>query len=105
MSWETQSWAAKQRPGSATAKLVLLGLASCSDANHCAHPSVDWLCDFGDLNRKTVIAAISRLEADRVIEDTGRRVGRTGQVKVYRLAADTPVDPASATVPKPVQYQ
>ena len=110
MSWETQSWAAKQRPGSASAKLVLLGLASCADANHCAFPSVQWLCDFSDLNRKTVIAAIQRLEDGMfpLIEDTGERRGRTGQVKVYRLAAadaGASSDPASETVPKAEQFQ
>ncbi len=90
MSWETQSWAAKQRPGSASAKLVLLGLASCADANHCAHPSIQWLCDFSDLNRKTVISALQRLEDGMfpLIEDTGQRRGRTCQVKVYRLAVN-----------------
>jgi hypothetical protein len=88
MSWETQSWAAKQRPGSSSAKLVLLGLASCADANHCAYPSIQWLCDFSDLNRKTVIASLQRLEAEAaLIEDTGERRGRTNQVKVYRLRA------------------
>ncbi len=110
MSWETQSWAAKQRPGSASAKLVLLGLASCADANHCAFPSIQWLCDFSDLNRKTVIAALQRLEDGMfpLIEDTGDRRGRTGQVKVYRLAAaaaGASSDPASETVPKAEQFQ
>lgn len=110
MSWETQSWAAKQRPGSASAKLVLLGLASCADANHCAFPSIQWLCDFSDLNRKTVIAALQRLEDGMfpLIADTGERRGRTGQVKVYRLAAASAgasSDPASETVPKPEQFQ
>jgi hypothetical protein len=110
MSWETQSWAAKQRPGSASAKLVLLGLASCADANHCAFPSIQWLCDFSDLNRKTVIAALQRLEDGMfpLIADTGERRGRTGQVKVYRLAAaaaGASSDPASETVPKPEQFQ
>lgn len=110
MSWETQSWAAKQRPGSASAKLVLLGLASCADANHCAFPSIQWLCDFSDLNRKTVIAALQRLEDGMfpLIEDTGERRGRTGQVKVYRLAAASAgasSDPASETVPKAEQFQ
>ncbi|MBX4388478.1 helix-turn-helix domain-containing protein [Mycobacterium tuberculosis] len=90
MSWETQSWAAKQRPGSASAKLVLLGLASCADQNHCAFPSIQWLCDFSDLNRKTVIAALQRLEEGMfpLITDTGDRRGRTGQVKVYQLAVN-----------------
>lgn len=119
MSWETQSWAAKQRPGSASAKLVLLGLASCADQNHCAFPSIQWLCDFSDLNRKTVIAALQRLEEGMfpLITDTGDRRGRTGQVKVYRISvldsADNGVrldrDPASMpaeeTVPKAEQFQ
>jgi len=110
MSWETQSWAAKQRPGSASAKLVLLGLASCADANHCAFPSIQWLCDFSDLNRKTVIAALQRLEDGMfpMITDTGERRGRTGQVKVYRLAAGAEgaaSDPVSETVPKTEQFQ
>ncbi|MGA1851273.1 helix-turn-helix domain-containing protein [Sphingobium sp. HT1-2] len=110
MSWDTQAWAAKVKPGSASEKLVLIGLATCSDANHCAHPSVDWLCEFSDLNRKTVISAISRLEEKDLIRDTGRRVGRTGQVKVYRLGAGKAADPFSnsagnGTVPKPVQSQ
>ncbi|HEY8604711.1 DnaA N-terminal domain-containing protein [Tsuneonella suprasediminis] len=110
MSWETQAWAAKQRPGSSSAKLVLLGLASCADANHCAFPSIQWLCDFSDLNRKTVIAALQRLEDGMfpLIEDTGERRGRTLQVKVYRLAAGAEgasADPASETVPKAEQSQ
>lgn len=110
MSWETQAWAGKQRPGSASAKLVLLGLASCADANHCAFPSVQWLCDFSDLNRKTVIAALQRLEEGMfpLIEDTGERRGRTAQVKVYRLAAaanGATGDPASESVPKAEQFQ
>lgn len=110
MSWDTQAWAAKAKPGAASEKLVLLGLAACSDANHCAHPSVDWLCEFSDLNRKTVISAIGRLEEKDLIRDTGRRVGRTGQVKVYRLGAGKAADPFSnspttGTVPKAEQSQ
>jgi len=116
MSWETQAWAARQRPGSATAKLVLLGLASCADANHRAWPSIQWLCDFSDLNRKTVIAALQRLEDGMfpLIEDTGERRGQTGQIKVYRLAVPTSADALASdppalrvteTVPKTEQFQ
>lgn len=110
MSWDTQSWAGKVKPGSASEKLVLLGLAQCADANHCAHPSIDWLCEFSDLNRKTVISAISRLEEKDFIRDTGQRVGRTGQVKVYRLGAGRSADPHSnsaetGTVPKTERFQ
>lgn len=114
MSWETQSWAAQQRPGSSSAKLVLLGLASCADANHCAYPSIDWLCEFSNLNRKTVISALQRLEEAgcALIEDTGDRRGRTKQVKVYRLRANSVFraaglhsDPKSEIVPKAEQFR
>ncbi|NJM51063.1 MAG: hypothetical protein HC843_09465 [Sphingomonadales bacterium] len=111
MSWEAQAWAAKQKTGSSAAKLVLLGLASCADANHCAFPSIAWLSEFGDLDRKTVISALQRLERGMfpLIEDTGERKGRTKQVKVYRLASATvenaTADPASLTVPKTERSQ
>lgn len=116
MSWETQAWAARQRPGSAAAKLVLLGLASCADANHRAWPSIQWLCDFSDLNRKTVIQALQRLEDGMfpLIEDTGERRGQTSQIKVYQLAVPASTDAlasdraaltAPETVPKPERFQ
>ena len=66
MRWHAQAWAAEQRTGSVSAKLVLLGLASLADANACAFPSIEWLCGFSDLNHKTVILALARLEAEEV---------------------------------------
>lgn len=112
MSWETQSWAARQRPGKSSGKLVLLGLASCADANHCAYPSLQWLCDFSDLDRKTVIAALDRLMEIGLIEDTQERRGRTKQVKVYRLtvlpengASALVSDPSSETMPEPEPFK
>lgn len=111
MSWEAQAWAARQKCGSSSAKLVLLGLASCAGADHCAYPSVAWLCEFGDLNRKTVIAALQRLEEGMfpLIVDTGERKGRTKQIKVYRLASaeveNAHVDRETETVPKAEQSQ
>ncbi|MCW2395871.1 MULTISPECIES: DnaA N-terminal domain-containing protein [unclassified Sphingobium] len=86
---------------------MLLGLASCADAHHCAYPSIDWLCEFSDLNRKTVILALQRLEGGLLplIRDTGDRKGRTRQVKVYQLAANEggaagAKDAENGTVPK-----
>lgn len=122
MSWETQAWAGRQRPGRPADKLVLLALASCADANHLAHPSVGWLADFGDLDRKTVNTALRRLEEAGLIGWTGERCGRTAQVKIYRLevlavkaesAAATPAparldsdpDSAAQTGPKTEHYQ
>lgn len=95
MSWETQAWAARQRPGRPADKLVLLALASCSNANHQAHPSVNWLAEFGDLDRKTVNTALRRLEEAGLITWTGERCGRTMQVKVYRLEALSQARPAA----------
>jgi hypothetical protein len=86
--------------------MVLIGLASCADANHCAFPSVAWLTEFSCLDRKTVIAALARLAAEgaELIADTGLRKGRTKQVKVYQLAAARSdfcsSDPTSASVPE-----
>jgi len=105
MSWDTQAWAAKQRPGTSSAKLVLLALASCSDQKHCAYPSIDWICDFSDLNRKTVISALQRLASGLfpLISDTGKRVGKSGQIKVYLLSAEQAEESLVSRVPKSVQ--
>lgn len=114
MSWPAQAWAAEQRPGSSACKLVLLALASVADTNHRAYPSVQWLCDFSELNRKTVILALDRLASEEMglIEDTGYRMGKTRQVKVYRLRVDEALkgrplgkDPGSETVPKTERSQ
>lgn len=87
MSFDTLAWAGKQRCDKPAAKLVLLALASCAGADHCAYPSTAWLVDFTGLDRKTVIAACDRLQASGAIADTGERKGQTKQIKVYRLAA------------------
>lgn len=96
MSWQALAWAAKCHTGSASEKLMLLAYADRhNEETGCAYPSVAWLCDFSSLNRKTVIAAVARLEAAGLISDTGERAGRTKQMKVYRVHLET--------VPKAVQ--
>lgn len=89
MSFDTLAWAGKQRCGKPAAKLVLLALASCAGADHCAYPSTAWLVEFTGLDRKTVIAACDRLEAAGLIADSGGRRGQTRQIKVYRLAVES----------------
>lgn len=90
MSFDALSWAAKQDTGSSGTKLVLLGLAECASRGHgLAFPSVAELVDFSSLNRKSVIANLDRLEQGGFITDTGRRVGRTGQIKVYQVNVET----------------
>lgn len=87
MSFDALAWAAKQNPGSSGTKLVLLGLAECADRSHSlAFPSIAALVEFTCLDRKSVIANLTKLEEKGFISDTGRRVGRTGQIKVYSLS-------------------
>lgn len=86
MSFDALAWAAKQNPGNSRAKLVLLGLAECASRPEAmAFPSTAALVEFSSLDRKTVVKALDALEAGGFIADTGKRMGRTGQVKVYQL--------------------
>lgn len=86
MSFDALSWAAKCNPGSAPRKLVLLALAECASREEdLAFPSVGAMAEFTCLNRKTIIAALDDLERGGFITDTGKRVGKTKQVKVYQL--------------------
>jgi hypothetical protein len=86
MSWGALAWAAKTRVERASEKLILIALCDRhNDETGFAYPSIDWLCEFSSLNRKTVISALDRLEACGLIQDSGRRVGVTRQVKVYTI--------------------
>jgi hypothetical protein len=90
MSFQAFAWAVTVHPGSAAEKLVLLGLADRHNTEHdAAYPSTAWLVEFSGLDRKTVVAALDRLEAAGLISDTGKRVGQTKQVKVYSLALES----------------
>jgi pyocin large subunit-like protein len=86
MSRQATEWAAGQRLPKAADKAVLWSLAdACNKAGWDAFPSVAAIGLFTSLNRKQVIASLHRLEACGWIADTGRRVGKTRQVKVYRI--------------------
>lgn len=91
MSWPALGWASEQKPGRVADKMVLIALADRhSMESGVAYPSVAWLAEFACVDRKTVIASLSRLEAAGLIEDTGLRVGKTKQIKAYRLALNSP---------------
>lgn len=91
MSWGATAWAWRQRLGSSADKLILIALADRhNDESGLAYPSTAWLAENTDLNRKTVMASLARLEAKGYIIDSGRRVGKTKQVKAYFLALDGP---------------
>lgn len=86
MSWGALAWAAKTRVERASEKLILIALCDRhNDETGFAYPSINWLCEFSSLNRKTVISALDRLEDCGLIADSGRRVGSTKQVKVYTI--------------------
>lgn len=86
MSFAALAWAGKCKPGSASRKLVLLALADRhNDEVNGAYPSIAWLVEFTDLNRKTVINCLADLEALGLISDSGERRGDTRQIKLYRL--------------------
>lgn len=86
MSWPALSWAKSMKVGSSTEKAVLLALAyrHNEDLGYC-YPSIASICEFTELNRKTVIGVLGKLEAKGFIADTGVRVGRTKSVIAYRL--------------------
>lgn len=85
MSVSALTWAFSLDIKPSSAKFVLVALADVANQDGLAFPSVANLADRTSQDRKTVIVALGRLEEIGVIIDTGRRVGRTGQVKVYRL--------------------
>jgi len=85
VSFDALSWAAKQKPGNLAAKMVLLALANYANEAGEAYPSTAAIAEFGDMNHKTATVALDRLEALGLIADTGRKSGRSGQIKVYRL--------------------
>jgi hypothetical protein len=85
VSVKALTWAFEQEIKPASVKFVLVAFADCVGMDGCGYPSIDAVCAKTSLDRKTVIAAFAKLEEIGVIADTGKRAGRTGQVKVYRL--------------------
>lgn len=70
---------------SSSAKLVLIALANFQNANGWCYPSAKRIAEETDLDLKTVRSSLAGLELSSIIIDTGKRVGRTKQVKVYSL--------------------
>lgn len=87
MSRAAVEWASRQAPPQPADKLVLWALADAMNAKASeAYPSVAAISAFTGLERKRIMASLARLQAGGWIIDTGRRVGATKQVKVWRLA-------------------
>ncbi|MCP3732029.1 helix-turn-helix domain-containing protein [Sphingomonas sp. MG17] len=95
MSRKAVEWAGRQRPPAATDKLVLWALADAmNEKTGLCCPSVAAVAEFTMLERKRVMASMARLERCGLIFDTGDRIGKTRQVKCWRLVI-------LETVPKP----
>lgn len=85
MSLDATRWAWQQRDITAAQKLVLLSLADRAGEDHTAWPTNERLTKDTCLDRKTVLSALATLSLKGFIRDTGRRAGRTKQVKVWQL--------------------
>lgn len=72
----------------AHATLVLIIYANFANENGRAYPSTETVVKKTKQNVKTVRAAIDALELAGLLVDTGKRVGRTGNVKVYALGME-----------------
>lgn len=90
MSWVAIKWAYAQQPDCASEKSVLLALSyRASEVNDwCVWSSVKDLSKLTGLNRKTVMAAVAKLQSTGLIVDTKDRRGGTGQIPVYRIAIE-----------------
>lgn len=102
MSSKALAWALEQEVRPASAKLLLIVMADV--ANHTTREiftSIAYLEDATSLNRKTIFPAIEKLVELGIIEDTGRRTGKTNQIKIYRLT----MEPVPKTVPISGQYE
>lgn len=106
MSLATLDWAFAREVLSASRKSVLIALAyHANETTLNAYPSIETLCRETELDRKTVIASLDQLVADDWVLETGKRVGKTGRVKVYhfhRVEIVPQMEPLNrAIVPKP----
>lgn len=79
------TWAFAQPLKPSSLKFLLVALADNADDEGRAFPSVEMLSAKTSQNRKTVIGGLDELEKLGLATDTGSRVGKTKQVKVYRL--------------------
>ncbi|WP_052772745.1 hypothetical protein [Luteimonas sp. FCS-9] len=118
MSNEAITWSLRIKlpPGNAPAKHLLFVLANQANGDPgrgvpmLSHPSIAYIADVTGMDRKTIVSGLQKLRDWGLITDTGRRVGRTGQVPVYELhtgpdlldpiVAGISNSPENGTVPK-----
>jgi hypothetical protein len=98
-------WAFNQHIKPSSVKFVLVSLGDNAQHDGLAWPSIAALSQKTGQDRKTVIAALDKLELMGYLADSGRRTGKTGQVKVYKFNFTRTKDAESGTVPKTEQFQ
>lgn len=101
MSLDATIWAWKQGLP-APSKLVLLSIADRANEEHEAWPSMERLAADTGLNTKTITLAIRRLTDTGLMTDTGRRVGATQKVRIFKLNG---VQCRTETKPKTEPFQ
>jgi hypothetical protein len=98
MSSEALAWAFKSDVKPSSVKFTLVALCECANyQTGKIFPSIRHLCQITGQDRKTVISNIGKLVSEGWIDETGERVGKTGQIKVYQANI--------GTVPKVEQSQ
>jgi hypothetical protein len=85
VSRKSNDWAWNQPIKPASMKLTLLAMADRTNEEHECWPSYTRLEKDTGLNKKTIMKNIHLLVDQGLIEDTGKRKGSTGQVKVFKF--------------------
>lgn len=86
MSVEAIGWAFSVKIKPSSLKFLLVALANNAMAETgLAWPSIDYLANATGMDRKTVVSNLANLRDQGLITDTGKRVGATKQIPVYRL--------------------
>lgn len=85
MSWPAVTWALTQTAPNSASKFLLTVIAdAASVGDWIAYPSVAYLSDTTQQDRKTVLVNLKRLEEAGLITAVGK-TGKTGQVTKWRL--------------------
>ena len=86
MSIECLNKAIQRKFKPSGAKFVLVILANFANEDCESYPTIETLSNATGQDRKTVMVNLKLLVDSGLITDTGKRVGRTGLVPVYRLS-------------------
>ncbi len=89
MSAQAKDWARRMRDIRSATKFVLLSLAEYANVHDEVWVSCAQLMDDTNMDRKSVLSNVALIVKLGLMVDTGKRMGRTGQMVVYRLDLST----------------